>query len=57
MGRKTLNTQVAFDWVLWYPGGGITHSRLLHYIKFYLFQFLPAILVDILLMLVGFRPL
>ncbi|XP_044260878.1 putative fatty acyl-CoA reductase CG5065 [Tribolium madens] len=56
MGQNIINTKVAFDWVLWYPGGGITNSRLWHNIRFYFFQLLPAIFVDIILMLIGFRP-
>ncbi|XP_046383176.1 fatty acyl-CoA reductase 1-like [Ischnura elegans] len=39
--------------IVWYPGGGICNNRLLYYIQFFLFQLLPAIVVDTALLFTG----
>ncbi|XP_068900165.1 putative fatty acyl-CoA reductase CG5065 isoform X2 [Tenebrio molitor] len=56
MGRNIIDTRVAFDWVLWYPGGSIHSSRIMHLINFFLFQLLPAFFVDMILFMFGYKP-
>ncbi|RZC37876.1 NAD binding 4, Sterile, Epimerase, Polysacc synt 2, and/or 3Beta HSD domain containing protein [Asbolus verrucosus] len=55
IGRKVI-INTPFNWVLWYPGGSMNQSRLVHNISFFLFQLLPAIFIDALLILLGFKP-
>lgn len=45
-----------FSQPLWYPGGRLTSSRLLHWIAVIFFQTIPAYLLDILLVVTGNKP-
>lgn len=56
IGRTVIETKMPLNNVAWYPGGSMKTSRLLHNICFYLFHMLPAIFVDALLMLLGYKP-
>ncbi|KAG5888820.1 hypothetical protein JTB14_016022 [Gonioctena quinquepunctata] len=56
IGRNVIETKMPLNNVAWYPGGSMKKSRLLHNICFYLFQMLPAILVDALLVILGYKP-
>nr|CAI5862013.1 unnamed protein product [Callosobruchus analis] len=57
IGRKVIETRMPLNNVAWYPGGSMKKSRIVHNICFYLFHMLPAILVDTLLYVLGFKPI
>jgi len=46
-----------FNTLLWYPGGDMHESRFVHYINVYLWHLLPAHALDILLFVLGKKPL
>ncbi|KAJ8956248.1 hypothetical protein NQ318_014980 [Aromia moschata] len=56
IGREVINTRMPLNGVAWYPGGSMKRSKLYHNICFYLFHIIPAIIVDILLFLLGYKP-
>ncbi|XP_057664141.1 putative fatty acyl-CoA reductase CG5065 [Diorhabda carinulata] len=56
IGREVIEKKMPLNNVAWYPGGSMKKSRLVHNICFYLFHILPAILVDALLILLGYKP-
>ncbi|XP_001601942.1 putative fatty acyl-CoA reductase CG5065 [Nasonia vitripennis] len=45
-----------FSGPLWYPGGGFTRSKLLHFISVFLFHTIPAYLLDGIIVLTGNKP-
>ncbi|XP_063924739.1 putative fatty acyl-CoA reductase CG5065 [Zophobas morio] len=55
-GRQTVYNKVPFNGVFWYPGGTMTQSRLEHNLRFFFYQWLPAVFVDILLVILGYPP-
>ncbi|XP_049883821.1 putative fatty acyl-CoA reductase CG5065 [Pectinophora gossypiella] len=55
-GREIIMNRVPLNGVAWYPGGSMKHSRLYHNICMVLFHWIPAILVDILLFCLGYKP-
>lgn len=57
MGRKVLNDTYPINDILWYPGGDMTKSRLVHNIRAVLFHWLPALFIDTLLFCLGFKPM
>ncbi|XP_023014773.2 putative fatty acyl-CoA reductase CG5065 [Leptinotarsa decemlineata] len=57
IGRKVIETKMPLNNVAWYPGGSMKKSRLIHNICFYMFQILPAIFVDALLFILGYKPI
>ncbi|XP_063924888.1 putative fatty acyl-CoA reductase CG5065 [Zophobas morio] len=57
VGRRIVTNELPFDWTLWYPGGGITHSRIRHALVFFFFQLVPAIFIDAILFVFGFKPI
>lgn len=56
MGKHVVRNIVPFNGIVWYPGGSLQSSKLVHNICFYLFQLIPAILIDLLLVALGFKP-
>ncbi|KDR11035.1 Putative fatty acyl-CoA reductase [Zootermopsis nevadensis] len=56
-GRKVIKEEVPFNGVVWYPGGSMKKSRLLHNICMILFHLLPACLIDALIFLSGNKPI
>lgn len=54
--REVVETRVPFNLMLWYPGGGPTKSRFYHRFRIILFQIIPALLIDFLLLIVGQKP-
>ncbi|CAG9854647.1 unnamed protein product [Phyllotreta striolata] len=56
IGRKVIETKIPLNNVAWYPGGSMKTSRWVHNICFLLFHILPALFVDALLMLLGYKP-
>ncbi|CAH0548951.1 unnamed protein product [Brassicogethes aeneus] len=55
-GKKIVREKAPFNVMLWYPDGSITANKFYYLINFYLFHLLPAIFVDILLVLMGYKP-
>ncbi|XP_063392484.1 fatty acyl-CoA reductase 1-like isoform X2 [Cydia fagiglandana] len=55
-GREIIMNRVPLNGVAWYPGGSMKHSRLYHNICMVLFHWLPAMLVDCLLFILGYKP-
>ncbi|XP_038219899.1 putative fatty acyl-CoA reductase CG5065 [Zerene cesonia] len=55
-GREIIMNRVPLNGVVWYPGGSMKHSRLYHNICAFFFHWVPAILVDILLFCLGYKP-
>lgn len=56
-GYDVINFKVPFNNILWYPGGTMTKSRLYNNFNFVLFQLIPAIFVDFLLVLFSYKPM
>ncbi|CAH1382810.1 hypothetical protein MTP99_017084 [Tenebrio molitor] len=56
LGKDIVTTSLPFNTFLWYPGGSMKQSRLHHNIDFFFFQLLPAILIDPILLVLGFKP-
>ncbi|XP_018577756.1 putative fatty acyl-CoA reductase CG5065 [Anoplophora glabripennis] len=56
IGREVINTKMPLNGVAWYPGGSMKKSRLVHNVCFYLFHIVPAIIVDALLLVLGYKP-
>jgi fatty acyl-CoA reductase len=57
MGRQVIKEEVPFNGVVWYPGGSMKKSKLLHNICTILFHLLPAYLLDALIFLSGNKPM
>nr|QLI61997.1 fatty acyl-CoA reductase 7 [Streltzoviella insularis] len=55
-GREIIMNRVPLNGVVWYPGGSMKHSRLYHNICALFFHWIPAILIDILLFCLGYKP-
>lgn len=55
-GKKVIFKDIPLNGAVWYPGGSIKKSRFVHNICFFLFQLIPAILIDGLLMIMGYKP-
>ncbi|RZC41950.1 NAD binding 4, Sterile and/or Epimerase domain containing protein [Asbolus verrucosus] len=56
-GKDVIRNHIPFNGVVWYPDGSIKKSKLIHNICFYLFQIIPAIFIDALLMVLGYKPI
>ena len=55
-GRR-ITEKVPLNGVVWYPGGSMKKSRLLHNICVLLFHMIPAYLLDALIFLAGYKPI
>ncbi|XP_068623501.1 fatty acyl-CoA reductase 1-like [Battus philenor] len=55
-GREIILNRVPLNGVVWYPGGSMKHSRLSHNICAILFHWIPAVLVDTLLIILRYEP-
>jgi fatty acyl-CoA reductase len=56
MGRETVYNKIPFNGVFWYPGGSMKQSRFLHNLAFFMYQWLPAVIIDVLLVCLGYKP-
>lgn len=54
---KAIQDETPLDIMLWRPGGSLTPYRALNYIRFILFQLLPALLIDFLIGFKGHKPM
>ncbi|XP_071582638.1 putative fatty acyl-CoA reductase CG5065 isoform X1 [Temnothorax nylanderi] len=55
-GRK-ITEKIPLNGVVWYPGGSLKKSRLIHNICILLFHMIPAYIIDALLFLAGYKPI
>ncbi|KAL6257452.1 hypothetical protein P5V15_011023 [Pogonomyrmex californicus] len=55
-GRK-ITQRIPLNGVVWYPGGSLKKSRLMHNICILLFHMIPAYIIDALLFLAGYKPI
>ncbi|KAK6633631.1 hypothetical protein RUM43_001220 [Polyplax serrata] len=56
MGRK-ITEEIPLNGVVWYPGGSMKKSKLLHTICVILFHYIPAYFIDTLLFFLGYKPI
>ncbi|XP_073847023.1 putative fatty acyl-CoA reductase CG8306 [Musca autumnalis] len=56
MGRWVIENRVPLNGAAWYPGGSMKSSIILHWLAMIFFHWLPAILVDFLLICIGYPP-
>ncbi|XP_012281000.1 putative fatty acyl-CoA reductase CG5065 [Orussus abietinus] len=55
-GRR-ITEKVPLNGIVWYPGGSMKKSRLMHNICVLLFHMIPAYLIDALIFLAGHKPI
>lgn len=56
IGRKVIETRMPLNGVVWYPGGSMKRHRWQHNIAFFFTHLIPALLVDTLLFVLGYKP-
>ncbi|KAL0280988.1 UNVERIFIED_CONTAM: hypothetical protein PYX00_002124 [Menopon gallinae] len=56
LGRK-ITERIPLNGVVWYPGGSMKKSRLLHNICVFFFHTIPAYVIDTLIFLAGYKPI
>lgn len=56
IGRR-ITEKVPLNGVVWYPGGSMKKSRLMHNICVLFFHMIPAYLIDALIFLAGHKPM
>lgn len=56
-GRKIITQKVPLNGVVWYPGGSMKKSRLVHNICILFFHMIPAYIIDALIFLAGYKPI
>ncbi|CAH1959215.1 unnamed protein product [Acanthoscelides obtectus] len=56
-GKDVINTRVPFNNIMWYPGGAMTKSRLYNKINIFLFQIIPAMFIDMIFVVLGYKPI
>nr|QGV11526.1 FAR9 [Tetrastichus brontispae] len=56
IGRR-VTEKVPLNGVVWYPGGSMKKSRLMHNICVFLFHWIPAYLIDTLIFCLGYPPM
>nr|XP_012220659.1 PREDICTED: putative fatty acyl-CoA reductase CG5065 [Linepithema humile] len=54
-GRKIMH-RVPLNGIVWYPGGSMKKSRFWHNVCVLFFHLIPAYIIDILLFLLGYKP-
>lgn len=55
-GRK-VTEKVPLNGVVWYPGGSMKQSKLVHNICVLLFHMIPAYFIDTMIFLAGHKPM
>lgn len=56
IGKDIVTSKIPFNSTLWYPGGSMTQSRVFHYICCILFHWIPAYILDLLILVSGNKP-
>lgn len=54
---RDLNYQYPFEWGVWYPGGDMTTNKVVHSLKLFFYQWLPAYIIDFIMLCLGQRRL
>lgn len=57
MGKDVVLNHVPFNGIVWYPGGSLKKSKFVHNICFFFFQIIPALFIDALLIVLGYKPM
>lgn len=57
LGKQIVTENIPLNWCVWYPGGSMKRSRLLHQICVFFFHTIPAYFLDAILFLLGYKPL
>ncbi|XP_044260302.1 putative fatty acyl-CoA reductase CG5065 isoform X2 [Tribolium madens] len=57
IGRDVVSNKIPLNGVLWYPGGSMKKWRWHHNVEFFLFQLVPAVFLDALLIVLGYKPI
>ncbi|KRT82345.1 hypothetical protein AMK59_3348, partial [Oryctes borbonicus] len=55
-GKAVSRNKLPFDIILWAPGGNMRNSKIAHYFMLVFTQLIPALLIDALLPLFGYKP-
>ncbi|XP_025834144.1 fatty acyl-CoA reductase 1-like isoform X2 [Agrilus planipennis] len=56
LGRRIVETKMPLNGVVWYPGGSMKKSKIMHLICVALFHYLPAAVIDFFICLSGNKP-
>ncbi|CAG9767736.1 unnamed protein product [Ceutorhynchus assimilis] len=56
IGKEVINTKVPFNGIIWYPNGILTKSKWWHNFHVFLFQIIPALFIDLLLICLRYEP-
>lgn len=56
LGKKII-AECPFETMLWYPGGGVYRNEYVHNFRALIFHWIPAYLIDFLLLLLGRKQL
>lgn len=56
-GTNVVLNKYPFEMTLWYPGGISQENRLIHKIHIILFHWIPAYIIDFIMLLIGQRRL
>ena len=56
MGQSIIHTTYPINGILWYPGGQMTTHRWLYKLKAFFYHWMPAFFIDLLLMILGYKP-
>jgi alcohol-forming fatty acyl-CoA reductase len=57
MGRKIVNEKYPVNDILWFPGGSMTRKRWLHQTRAMFYHWLPALIIDFILVCLGIKPM
>lgn len=56
MGKQIVTEKIPLNNAVWYPGGSMKRSKLLHQICVFFFHMIPAYFLDSLIILSGHKP-
>nr|CAI5862009.1 unnamed protein product [Callosobruchus analis] len=56
-GKDVINTRVPFNNIMWYPGGSMTKNRLYNKVNIFVFQIIPAVIIDMIFIVLGYKPI
>lgn len=54
---KALNYKYPFEGGVWYPGGDMTTSKVIHSLRLFFYQLLPAYFIDFIMLCIGQKRL
>nr|XP_026483536.1 fatty acyl-CoA reductase 1-like [Vanessa tameamea] len=56
-GKNSIAREIPLEGMLWFVGGSVTRSKLEYYLKVLFLHLLPAVLVDLVLRIIGSKPM